>query len=210
MILSSYNQALKGPLTVPIKWFIDPPTPPETGPYFSLDWLRYDRVISLYYELFGKDKVLVLPFEWLRNEPEFFVRKIADFAGCRVPTSLPYSMRDKKSWNPATLAVKRFINPFMHRSVNNGYLYLRIKVGWIVLKWLFTKVIEPATPQAWGRWVHSRWSAYVHRRVEGYYANSNSTTEQLTGLDLGALGYEVARRSPAEIQYEEAQAVVHT
>jgi hypothetical protein len=52
---------------------------------------NYDRLIRLYESAFGPANVLVLPYEWLRDDPAAFLRALADRLGLdpaehRVPT----------------------------------------------------------------------------------------------------------------------------
>src|SRR5690606_15618300 len=58
--------------------------PPEHGsfriPQFTLDYFRYDRLIMHYVELFGRENVLVLPYELFQRDPRDYMNRLAIFA----------------------------------------------------------------------------------------------------------------------------------
>jgi hypothetical protein len=57
--------------------------PPSEGriPLFSIKSLEYDVMVRCYFDLFGKDNVLVLPFELLKKDQAGFVKRIGEFIG---------------------------------------------------------------------------------------------------------------------------------
>lgn len=50
-------------------------------PFFSAEHIRYYPLIQYYQQLFGTEKVLVLPYEMFKLTPEAFVEKLSQFVG---------------------------------------------------------------------------------------------------------------------------------
>jgi len=82
----------------------------------SLEWLRayfeYDRVVGLYEEAFGADRVTVLPYELLHDDVGAFVRAL-----CRIG-GVPYRPFDPGRVNaappPHALGVIQRVTPAVH------------------------------------------------------------------------------------------------
>lgn len=93
--------------------------PPERV-YFSLDYLRYDRIVGYYSQLFGHDSVFTYLYEVLRKAPDSFVDELNTFLGLEskyrkmiVPTSRP-----NRSLSIVSLRLLRFSNRFLGSTLN--------------------------------------------------------------------------------------------
>jgi hypothetical protein len=88
MILSSFSQYVRSGGDATLEQLVA--HPPAAGPW------DYDRVTAMYRQAFGDDKVMVMPYELLRDDAERFLRTIEDCLGLthfiipsdRVNTSL--------------------------------------------------------------------------------------------------------------------------
>ena len=77
LICSMYSQYVTDGGAVSLRRFLTTPEP-RLGrkPYFSTELYEFDRLIEYYFGLFGRQNVLVLPFELLSVSPETFVHRI--------------------------------------------------------------------------------------------------------------------------------------
>lgn len=126
MILSSFSQYVRSGGAASLEQLIA--QPPVEGPW------DYDFVVALYRQAFGDDKVMVLPYELLRDDAERFLGTIEAWLGlspCRIPpdrvnTSLsPVEMY----WYPrVTRAVCRLpIGPALKRRYLHGAFVNRFR-----------------------------------------------------------------------------------
>lgn len=58
-------------------------------PAFDPEFLRFDRYVGLLDEIFGRDSVLVLPFELLRRDMVDYLGRIESFSGFAFPPPAP-------------------------------------------------------------------------------------------------------------------------
>ena len=193
IIRSSYQMYLRGNGLVSLRHYLDAPRPARAMPFFHLDYYKYDRLIAYYHRRFGRERVLALPYELLAANGEAFAGAILQHAGARPVRGLPFGARPKKSWPAFAVAMKRYMNPFADRVVQNGYSWLcpDIRLRY-VQNWAFRRVFNPLSPAFLDRLVERRWRRIIAARVAGHYAESNRATSQLIGRDLAVLGYEVA------------------
>ncbi len=124
MLLSTYQLYVRsgGPLTL-----YEYANPPEMGrnrlPVFDFRHLEYDRLVRYYYDLFGRENVLVKPYEALVTDPPGYVRDIVEFAGATPEDgaieSLPFRRRVNASAPLLSLAVRRRSNIWIWRTRYN-------------------------------------------------------------------------------------------
>lgn len=163
----------------------DPKLPPV------LDVLEYHHLIRYYQGCFGADRVLVLPFESLRD-PTRFVGRIAEFAGIEVPTDVPRDL-ENAGMPSAAVALTRVLNILtrmlgLHRSLSGPMAKPKL----VSARRRALQILRGPTKGAISSRVERRWLTATSEYLGGRYTHSNRETERLTGLDLGALGYRVA------------------
>jgi hypothetical protein len=198
IIRSSYQMYVRGNGLVSLRHYLDAPRPARAMPFFHLDYYKYDRLIAYYHRLFGRERVLALPYELLIENGEAFSGAILRHAGAKPVRDLPYGARPKRSWPAFAVALKRYMNPFVDRVVQNGYSPFcpDIRMRY-VQNWMFRRVFNPLSPDWLNRMVERRWRHIIAERVGGYYAESNRATSALIGRDLAAFRYEVAGAAAA-------------
>ena len=79
MLRSIHAQYVNEGGTRPLRAFIDGRRVP--GSRFSLCHLEYDRLVGRYVDLFGRDRVWVVPYEYLRAWPDRFLGRLCDMLG---------------------------------------------------------------------------------------------------------------------------------
>jgi hypothetical protein len=196
IIHSSYQQYIRegGPYT--LKRYLRPPERGRTRvPMFAFEYFAYDLITRLYVELFGMDRVKVLPMEMLRSEPQEFVTQIQQFCGRTVQPDLleqlPFTSKVNKGMGPYTIALKRHFNRFfVDDRLNPGVLFPRLgKAGGRFIS--FMGRLENALPKGMVTRKKNRLRKKVNAEVGSYYQESNQRLQEATGLDLGRFGYDV-------------------
>jgi hypothetical protein len=187
MILSSYKQYITTGGAGSLRSYIFPGAKgPARLPRFRFAHFEYHWLVAAYQQLFGADRVLVLPVERLKEDPTGFVASIVALAGGRMPESLPVD-RVNASLSSLSLGIKRRVNllfvrdplnpaPLLPLPINNrltnALLRLdRLTPGWLVARFENTKRAE------------------LDAAIGDRYAESNRETLRLTGVDLASYGY---------------------
>ena len=81
MLRSIHAQYVNEGGTRPLGAFVDGQSVP--GSRFSLRHLEYDRLVGRYVDLFGRDRVWVVPYEYLRAWPDRFLDRLCKMLGTR-------------------------------------------------------------------------------------------------------------------------------
>ncbi|TMJ18003.1 MAG: sulfotransferase [Alphaproteobacteria bacterium] len=110
VILSSYSEYLRSSGHLDFLPFL-------SGAARRNPW-NYDLLIARYRELFGADRVIVLPYELLRDDPQAFTRRIED-AFALDPHELPQAFANP-SLSPAELAWYGRFNRFVGAQKQTG------------------------------------------------------------------------------------------
>lgn len=158
-------------------------------PTFSLEYFRYDKLLSLYIEHFGAKNVLALPYEQFLSEPENFISRIRNHAGQAGDTSeLMYNKIDNHRANPWLLVKLRHLNRW-RRQVDFAALSqarrspaFKFSHG-VPGKYLKTQFLLSRQ--------RAKDLAFIRREIKGVYAQSNQTLQTLSGCELARYGYEL-------------------
>jgi len=166
-------------------------------PQFNLDFLRFDLATAYYQQLFGKDNVLVLPYEAFTIAPETFTHKIFQHAGVN-PTAafkkLPWEKKVNKNQPLINLYFQRLLNLLLSSPFNYAGLlpstekrvHQRIK-----------RSKKNPFPAFTNDWFEDNFRQTVNHVFSGQFTESNTRLQQLTGLDLASYGYEISGDSHA-------------
>jgi hypothetical protein len=157
----------------------------------SLEVYEYHDLIGYYMELFGPERVLVLPFEQLKTDAVGFVGEIQKFLGLPLPTEVPTD-RDNVALPAAAISLVRYVNVFF-RMLGIGTVFAgpiadkrsrRVRLA-------ILKGAGPVLPRSWSRRIEKRWRETALELATGRFAESNRITSELTGLDLSRYGYDL-------------------
>jgi hypothetical protein len=190
MVLSAYKQYVREGGAQSIDRYLHPPHRGRARvPQFSLSYFEFDRLIACYHDLFGADRVLVLPYEQLDADPLAFVRRIAAFAGVPEPEAVTAGRRNV-GLSGTSVGVKRRFNFWFARDTVNPaapFDWPRVAHG------VRTRLdrLDARVPARMRRRSDRRLESVVHAETDGRFAESNRRTAALTGIDLASLGYEV-------------------
>ncbi|MEM9759771.1 MAG: hypothetical protein AAF933_11095 [Pseudomonadota bacterium] len=161
--------------------------PPGWASLCRLPFFEYDRLISMYRNVFGDENVLVLPLETLRNSPLEFLNRILAF--CDLPDAAWVKTEAaNKSWGASTVELIRKLNaPFRKRPLSPDQGLLRRTA--FRAAYLFDDLTPPS--------LHARREADIRNiiaeRVGDYFGRSNLRLAEMTGLDLRGLGYDLPK-----------------
>lgn len=155
---------------------------------YNLDYLKYDRLVSLYYDVFGKENVLVLPQELLRENQDTFVQLISDFMKVDIPKLKP-SKSSNESLSNLSTALMRVINHFTFNSQRPNHLIS----NWIStkpIKKVFQVILDPYLFSLFSR-KRSYLKEHQKERLSDYFAESNFELNNLIDFNLKELGYPI-------------------
>jgi len=191
MMLSSYFQYLKYGGWRSLEGFLDPPCDGRQ-PALQLDVWNYDRIAQLYYSLFGRERVLILPYEMFVREPADFVGRICEFAGVGKAEGLPYAAKSNPRRAHVASYYLRWLTCINRSTSANGYFPRPFgrHVGKAIDRSLKIAV-GAVTPASWEKRLENDFKARIERMTGNHYRASNRRLVALTGLDLEGYGYQV-------------------
>ena len=195
MIRSLYAQFVRAFGMCSLREYVESGYSPHAKELFDPTFLEYHRIVKEYMESFGADSVHVLPFEALVRNKEDFRCRVLD--ACAVPKSkwqsLGWALPKKENARSSALqvALLRRLNPLIRASIPHvGATYyspITSLMARAVVKVAGSSLFAPLD-----RRLERRQGEYIHQFVADRYAESNASLQDLTGLDLGGLGYRVA------------------
>jgi hypothetical protein len=193
MIGSLYRQYVRAGGTLSLRDYLSPPRKGRHAmPSFELDHLRYDRLIRLYMSLFGEARVLVLPFELFAEQPDEFVSRIVRFANPEAtdwsPARLPYDRHENPAFTWTYASLRRRLNRHLVRHRLNPTPRFPIGERKRSLDRMLSRV-DRLVPKGFHRRVDRRMTTLVENASGDRFRESNRSTVELTGLDLGRHGY---------------------
>jgi hypothetical protein len=203
MVLSSYRQYVKAGGAWSLRKFLHPPVDTRVRtPLFDPSHFAYDRLIRTYQQLFGDDRVLVLPYELLRTEPQLFVGSIAEFAGVDLLQdyldNLPIDARPNLASSRAATRIKRAVNRLVACSdLNPAPLVDAPRLEAFARR--HVDVVDRVIPGSIAERLERGDRERVAEAVGSRFDASNGTTSAACRLDLAAYGYSVGTGSRAVI-----------
>ena len=188
-LASFYNEYVCGGGASSLRHFLHPP-PGVKLPLFDASVLEYHRLIGYYHGLFGRENVLVLPFEALARDRLAFCNRLVAFADGRPLASVPADpARRSRSW--ALLGLQRRLNFALYRDSSNPSAPVRVpKINRVI------DVASRAVPAPLDRRRKRHVAADVAAFAGARYAESNRQTQAFVGESLRALGYDLGPEPP--------------
>ena len=190
MIKSAYNQFLRAKGSYSIEEYLQNPKTNK----FSFNHLQYDKIISYYKAVFGKEKILVLPYELLSSDPHKYLTTVFDFIGIDKSHILSeiegqITERVNESLKPIQLQVKRYFNPF----IVPGIPRLGTTFNFKVLKILFSisnKLLEKLPTKPIDERIQTRQLQIISDITGNRFVESNRKTSALIDINLADYGYK--------------------
>jgi hypothetical protein len=190
LIRSLYSQFITDGGDLSLARFLESPEP-QLGrmPGFRSEVYEFDLLISYYQGLFGRERVLVLPFEMMVQDIGEFLNRISVFSGKPGPSVIPDVVTNRR--RPVTMqrAQKWGNRVFSNNELSRG--------AWVGIPRfqrrfaMFERFFQLTTPQ----WLDDRLHSNISRQIKSFagtrYAGSNLRTGALIGVDLAKYGYDV-------------------
>lgn len=185
MIESMYKQYVRMGGVSPLPEYLDPPRDRKL-PLFSLDHLRYHRLVAWYGSLFGLERVKVLPYEWFAGDASAFLREVARFAGIDESFECSVDERVYPGLADLSVALRRRVNRW-----RGGSSFNPVRIGYPGLTGRLLNLADRIGASSLGRLRAGRYRNYVEARVGDYYVESNRELARMTGLELEGYGYRI-------------------
>jgi len=187
MFLSIYKEYIRRGGAASLRQYLATPRDGYWLPQFRFEFLEYHRLIGYYQDLFGAESVMVLPYELLRAQPATFLRQIGEFVG--VPAAQPQVRPVNVSLSAFALGLKRHANRYF---VLDGPVNPAPPFDFPTSNEMLERIcrmLDAKLPVSLHDRQEHRWRRRAALEVGTRYAQSNTITAGLTGLDLRAFRY---------------------
>ena len=170
------------------------PVEPRLAPQFNLDFLRFDQRVAYYQQQVGAERVLVMAYESFDLDPVGFLRRLGEFAGLgdgsiAALDGAPHKQKVNRGQTLANLYLQRLANRvFLSGPFNYSGLFRPTAEDW---EKRIRRSKRNPLPGFMDDWFEDRFANKVRLATEGAFGDSNRRLQELTGLDLAPLGYEV-------------------
>ncbi|MEM9739561.1 MAG: hypothetical protein AAF829_06795 [Pseudomonadota bacterium] len=192
IIGSIYGEYLRYGYASGLSAFLDQETGnPNIHPVLDLEYYSFARKWRFYADLFGSDRVAMIPMEWLLEDPGRFVAHLSGILGQRV--DLPDTARPARRVRPAlsgpAQAILRLANHCVPQDSRWRVSGSRLSPNSIAYH------VDRLTP-GWARHMGKGGrTAFVRKAVGSYYGSSNKAVSDIIGLDLSRYEYVVKEPS---------------
>jgi Sulfotransferase family len=183
MLRSLYKQYVRAGGICSLSEYLDPVRDGRM-PLFRHQHLCYHRLVACYKGLFGKERVLTLPYEQLASDQAGFLESLCEFMD--IEKCYPEGMQETVAASDCDLAValKRRVN----RWHGDDSLYPVTPVfPWLTRKLFAGVSLLNRNPVARGIDCHYR--EYCENYAEGKYEDSNQHLRQLINWDPDSYAY---------------------
>jgi hypothetical protein len=187
MFLSIYKEYIRRGGAASLRQYLATPRDGYWLPQFRFEFLEYHRLIGYYQDLFGAERVMVLPYELLRAQPATFLGQIGEFVG--VAAAHPQVRPANVSLSAFASGLKRHANRYF---VLDGPVNPAPPFDFPTSNEMLERIcrmLDAKLPVSLHDRQEYRWRRRAALEVGTRYAQSNTITAGLTGLDLRAFGY---------------------
>ncbi|ACK72747.1 hypothetical protein PCC7424_4383 [Gloeothece citriformis PCC 7424] len=195
-ILSIYKQLVKARYNESLESFMNQAMDFEKRTIISINYYMYDRLLECYQENFGRENVLVLPFELFIKNPKETLKKIINFSNASPKVNnldqyldeISTSEKINTSLKAGTLALKSRINNVLFYPNPARPDFTKQKVQQKVSNAL-GKSLDLLIPEQQQKHMETVMKELVKQKVGNTFQESNRKTSQLIGIDLADFGY---------------------
>ena len=158
---------------------------------FSPNHIKYHLIIEEYQKLFGKENVLVLPYEMLKDTPQEYIQSIGNFVEKKITfDESRFEVRHNTKSNHFIMYHLRFLSYFLFSNSLNNYSRLHNRFSRfcaLVIKKITGKII----PNTWNKKIQLKMKKEITTFSSNRYAVSNTVTSNLINTDLSNYGYDM-------------------
>ncbi len=190
----TYRVAIKGEESRSFAQFLE-----EEGALGLWEKLEYDKLVSYYISLFGKDAVCVLPLELLKKDTGEFCRKLSLFlrvpvspSGGKVVNESTKLLPVLRFWRPVNFLFARLLLSLKALGIETKeeYPYQRLRYTFYGIKKVSTRWLNRLFCKA--KTLDMQFLRQDQELVTRYAASNGRLGAQLH-MDLGELGYPVTQ-----------------
>lgn len=193
LIRSMYKTMVLWGLPHGIKRLLNSPDP-RSAPQFNLNFIRFDQLANYYASLYGKDNILVLPYELFRHQPQEFLQRIHEFSINEKLSEgkykkLPVKQVVNKNHSLTLITLQRLINSLFLSNAFNGGGLLTATEGQI---WSRIHLHKKLPPRLFlDDYMEARFKTIVQQATTGHFADSNRSLQNYCKIDLSQYNYEM-------------------
>ncbi|GAB5495706.1 MAG: hypothetical protein Phyf2KO_07860 [Phycisphaerales bacterium] len=188
MLLALYRQAIRSGGTYSLTQMIGTGEEPVGWkPTIRPEYLMYDRMIEHLRTKLGDERVCVLPLELMRSDPQNYMRRLLAFTGAETSKE-PGMEAENAGLSPLATRLSTLTNRFSRPNPLGPDQSWRLKFM-RRFYWWFDRIV----PKGWSNGTTNHWKSTIERRVGEMYDASNRRTSELTGFNLGSMGYSVGQ-----------------
>lgn len=159
-------------------------------PLFSTVPLDYVPLVKGYVHLFGKENVLVLPYEMFKVHPTAFIQKLGKFVERKITLNEQTlkSYRNRRD-DKFVAYYFRCLNFFvLNRDSKQSPQWFQNQVSHHLALGL-RKILIKLTPISLNRWLTQRVQKVIFHKVNTKFTHSNKLLNEIIDVDLSAYGY---------------------
>jgi hypothetical protein len=187
LIASTYTQYLRRGGTMPIKKALTHKYDSRLA-FFNREYFYYHLAVEGYMKVFGKENVLVLPYEQLKKAPEDFLSHIYTFCGLKTVPQIQTGRKENKSNSLFIEQLFRRLNLLTTRNSLNGYspIGLSLRPRTESFKRCLSGLVPNRIEKRAKRALNESISTHL---PPGTFSNSNARLSEITGIDFSSYGY---------------------
>lgn len=183
MIDSLYKQYVNQGGNCNFKKFIELPAPKPVS--FSLDYLKYHKLLDYYSDIFGQDSVFVKTYEHLKENPEKYLSELFLFIGVKDFDGDLKNFKVNRSLSPFSVGLLRFANQFLKSPMNTGAI-MPGKFFHPMFRSFLQNTFDPFFfAKSKKKIIDKKFIEYL----KSYYQESNNYLDKKYDLELGKYDY---------------------
>ncbi|MEQ9306910.1 MAG: hypothetical protein RJQ14_23545, partial [Marinoscillum sp.] len=183
-IISLYKQYLQEGGTLNLNDFLRGPKNQYFG-VFNLSFLRYDKLLEWYYQIYGEDNVLVLLYENLHHEPSYITHNLKTFLDVSEKIDVP-TIQENKSLSLPSLKTLKIANHFTHNRFRPSSVISPRITTWKIRFFLET-ILDPLFGKLTRR--NLKLTQEDRIMIAKYYAKSNKKIVDKYSIPLDKFDY---------------------
>jgi len=161
---------------------------------------RYDNTIRYCHQLFGRDQVKVIPYEWIRTQPQRFAGEFASFLGVVIPASIEFQGDPmNRSLSYTGISVLRWINQIVGTPLSDSPVFRLVPA---MYNRFIGRMFGPTDRLIFGKIMRRK--RFVNRRLKWFWRRvfKRLVTGVVTPrrVESGAVGTETRRRLESSLR----------
>ena len=187
LLLSWYAHNVKLGLGASLAEFLTE-TEPGVTPYLRFDVFKFHHLVRFLYGLYGRERVLILPYELLKLNPGMYLDRIMTFTGSEDATFTP----DAQSRNVGLNGLEVRGTAWLNRRFATDHPLPRPSIRGRARLIQILRYLCKYAPEDLASRLMTQLEKQIESHVGNRYADSNLCLQQLTGLDLASYGYDIS------------------